>query len=492
MSEEMCFLNLITFHKMNRSSFLQISFVLLIPFVLLGCTPITSDIVEKESPFVFEELEHDFGVIKQSGGIVQHEFRFTYEGDEPMSIISTPGSCACTTAEISQKKFKNGDIGTLTVFFHPNLHAEPLGRFSKTVSLFTDPSLSPVPEVIVWQEIDLDLGEEFFELSNGDIALSTPVLEKEEMIEDAKNDHAHGPDDHGSIDEIANNGLVPVFDNKAADREYTLTAKEINGELDDGMQYLYWTYDGMVPGPFMRAREGDRIKVTLKNPESNHMPHSIDLHAVNGPGGGATDVYPGQEKSFEFLAMNPGVYIYHCGTQAVAEHITNGAYGLIVIEPKEGLSTVDKEFYVVQGEFYSILDRGEKGTTQMSGKKLEEEDPEFIVFNGRVGALGGDRALQAEVGDSIRLFVGNGGVSKVSSFHVIGEIFDTVYPEGGTPVQQNIQTTLIPAGGATIVEFTVDVPGTYKLVDHALARLTKGAVAELVVTGEEDLEVFSR
>jgi nitrite reductase (NO-forming) len=470
---------------------------LAMPFLLMGCT--SADITHEESQvsvglFVFEEAEHDFGVIKQSGGIVQYDFIFTYEGDDPIKVLSTPGSCACTTAEISAEDFKKGDTGTLTVFFHPNLHAEPLGRFSKTVSLFTEPALDPIPEVTVWQEIDLDLGEEFFEMSQmGSKDPENAGMFVEETVETVLTaDHAHSPTDHGKQDEIGHDGAVPSLDGSSKVREFTLTAKEINSELDDGMNYLYWTYDGVVPGPFLRAREGDRIKINFKNPETNHMPHSIDLHAVNGPGGGAVDISPGQEKSFEFTALNPGVYIYHCGTQAVAEHIANGAYGLIVIEPKEGFDKVDKEFYVVQSEFYPVLDRGEKGSTQLSGKKLRQEQPEFILMNGRVGSLTGDRALKANVGDKIRLFVGNAGVSKVSSFHVIGEIFDTVYPEGGTPVQHNIQTTLIPAGGATIVEFTVDVPGTYKLVDHALARLTKGAVAELVVTGETDESIFKQ
>jgi nitrite reductase (NO-forming) len=345
----------------------------------------------------------------------------------------------------------------------------------------------------VWQQIDLDLGEEAFELSRNTSNHDESEMPQREMDESDNHkdeEDSHGPEDHDAIDEIGHDGAVPPLGTTGKERSFTLTAKEINGTLDEGMTYLYWTYDGVVPGPFLRAKVGETIKVTLKNPASNHMPHSIDLHAVNGPGGGAVDVHPGQEKTFAFKTLNPGIYVYHCGTKEVAEHMTNGAYGLILIEQEEELPAVDKEFYVVQGEFYSILDKGQKGSTQFSGKKLKAEQPEFIVMNGRVGSLTGKRALQAKVGEKIRIFVGNGGVSKVSSFHVIGEIFDTVYPEGGTPIQQNIQTTVIPAGGATIVEFTVDVPGTYKLVDHALARLNKGAVAELVVTGEKQPHIF--
>lgn len=457
------------------------------PIFLSSCKSETSNTTpvsdqDTVSPFVFEDSEHDFGLIKQSGGIVQHDFHLTYRGEETITITSTPGSCACTKGEIDKKELKKGDRATLTVFFHPNLHAEPEGRFSKTVSLITEPSIVPIPEVTVWQEIDLDLGEGSFELSHmeSDEMRGQPH-EKRTSLPPDDLANSHGPEDHGRVEEIGHDGSVPALEKTSTVRAFTLTAKEINSDLDDGMKYLYWTYDGVVPGPFLRAQVGDTIKITLKNPVSNHMPHSLDLHAVNGPGGGATDVHPGEEKTFQFQALNPGIYIYHCGTKEVAEHMTNGAYGLILIEPKEELSPVDKEFYVVQGEFYSVLDKGQKGSTQLSGKKLKAEQPEFIVFNGRVGALTGERSLKAQVGDKIRVFVGNAGVAKVSSFHVIGEIFDSVYPEGGTPVQKDIQTTVIPAGGATMVEFTVDVPGTYKIVDHALARLNKGAVGELMV-----------
>jgi nitrite reductase (NO-forming) len=477
-----------------KKFFLLLSFSLL----LTGCNNALKEAPSTplSSPFVFEEKEFDFGTIKQSGGIVQHDFSFTYTGEAPITITSTPGSCACTTAEVDKKELSKGDSGVLSVSFNPNLHAEPEGRFSKTISIMTDPPLNPVPEVTVWQHIDLDLGEEAFELSrkndNHDDNETMPA--EKSMNDDHQDDEEdeHVPDDHEISNEIGHDGSVPPLENLGKKRSFTLTAQEINGTLDEGMTYLYWTYDGIVPGPFLRAKVGETIEVTLKNPSSNHMPHSIDLHAVNGPGGGAVDVHPGQEKTFSFKALNPGIYIYHCGTKEVAEHMTNGAYGLILIEPEEGLSPVDKELYVVQGEFYSILDKGQKGATQFSGKKLKAEQPEFIVMNGRVGSLTGERALKAQVGDKIRIFVGNGGVSKVSSFHVIGEIFDTVYPEGGTPAQHNIQTTVIPAGGATIVEFTVDVPGTYKLVDHALARLNKGAVAELIVTGKDQPSIFQR
>jgi len=282
--------------------------------------------------FVFEETEYDFGVIKQSGGIVEHDFNFTYVGEEPIVVTSTPGSCMCTTAEISQNEFQPGDSGVLTVYFHPNLHAEPEGHFFKSVLIMTDPSISPAPEVKVWQEIDLDLGEEFFELQA-----------------------PHEDDGHGH-DEVSVEPSVPAFVERSS-REIVMEAVELVDELDDGMEYQYFTYDGTVPGPFLRAKVGDEVTFTLKNAEDNVNVHSIDLHAVNGPGGGATEtqVYPGEEKTFTFEALNPGIYVYHCASPEVADHVANGMYGLILIEPEEGLDPVDREYYVMQGEFYPIL-----------------------------------------------------------------------------------------------------------------------------------------
>lgn len=426
-------------------------------FLLFSACQSTEEIKETDGQvFQFEEAEYDFGILKQSEGIVSHDFKFTYTGDEVITVNSTPGSCACTTAEISQNEFQPGESGVLTVYFDPNLHAEPEGVFYKSVIIMTNPAIDPAPEVKVWQEMDLDLGEEFFKLQAPDL-----------------------DDEHQNI---SVNPTVPAFV-ESKQRNIVLETVELTAELDDGMEYLYYTFNSTVPGPFLRAKVGDEITLTLKNsPESQNV-HSIDLHAVNGPGGGSTltQVFPGEEASFTFNALNPGIYIYHCATPSVADHITNGMYGLILVEPEGGLDPVDREFYVMQGEFYPILARGEEGTTQLSGEKMDDEDPEYIVFNGKVGGLSNENALTAKVGETIRLYVGNGGVSKSSNFHVIGEIFDTVYPEGGTPTTHNVQTTNIPAGGATIVEFTVNEPGTYLLVDHALSRLTKGAVGELIV-----------
>jgi nitrite reductase (NO-forming) len=244
----------------------------------------------------------------------------------------------------------------------------------------------------------------------------------------------------------------------------------------------------------LRVREGDTVEISLENYADNSVSHNIDLHAVNGPGGGAvgTNVAPGETKSFTFQALNPGLYIYHCATAPVPAHIANGMYGLILVEPEGGLPPVDREYYVVQGELYTAQPTGTQGHLDYSAQHAMDENPSYVVFNGAWQALTGDQALTAEVGERVRIYVGNGGPNLTSSFHVIGEIFDTVNIEGASEVSTNVQTTSVPAGGAAWVEFTVDVPGTYVLVDHALSRtFDKGSLGHLVVTGPEDPAIFS-
>ena len=274
-----------------------------------------------------------------------------------------------------------------------------------------------------------------------------------------------------------------------------LEVREVVKRLADGVEYLFWTFGGEVPGLFIRVREGDLVEFHLHNHPTSKMPHNIDLHAVTGPGGGAASSFtaPGHSSQFSFKAINPGLYIYHCATAPVGMHVANGMYGLILVEPKEGLPPVDKEFYVVQGDFYTQGKFGEEGLQAFDQEKAIDERPSYVLFNGSVNALVGDNALKAKVGERVRLFVGNGGPNLSSSFHVIGEIFDKVYAEGGVKVsQEQVQTTMIPAGGSTIVEFGLDVPGTFVLVDHALFRaFNKGALGMLKVEGPANLLVYS-
>ncbi|MBI2591476.1 MAG: multicopper oxidase domain-containing protein [Candidatus Brennerbacteria bacterium] len=317
-----------------------------------------------------------------------------------------------------------------------------------------------------------------------------------------------------------------------------LQTKEVIAELAPGVTYEYWTYNGAVPGPFIRAKEGDTVEIRLTHAEdghdhmgllnnnfftvdsfpiqtayangsheddghsaadprheiAGHAKHSIDLHAVEGPGGGAvlTQVGPEETKIFQFKATRPGIYVYHCASPHIPTHVANGMYGMILVEPKNGLSKVDREYYVMQGEFYTNGKFGEKGHQEFNLEKLKLEQPEYFVFNGRVGALTGERALRTKVGETIRLFFGVGS-HIASNFHIIGGILDKLYPEGDiiSPPHQNVQTTIVPPGGAIMTEFKLEVPGKYLLVDHSLSRaIDKGALGEIIVEGEDRPEIY--
>jgi nitrite reductase (NO-forming) len=271
----------------------------------------------------------------------------------------------------------------------------------------------------------------------------------------------------------------------------TLTTKEVTGYLADGKPYRFWTFNGSVPGPMIRVRQGDTVEVTLKNAPDSTVSHSIDFHAASGPdaGGDATQVAPGQSATFRFKALNPGVYLYHCMTMPVAEHIANGMYGLVVVEPPGGLPPVDREFYVVEGEIY-LQGTAQQHTPSFSMGHLLAAQPDYVVFNGSVGALQGAHGLTAHVGDRVRIFYGMAGPNLAASLHIIGVIFDRVYQEGATEPEHNVGVTLVPAGGTTMVEFTVRAPGKYSLIDHSFARVLKGAIGSLTVSGPSQPTVF--
>jgi nitrite reductase (NO-forming) len=287
---------------------------------------------------------------------------------------------------------------------------------------------------------------------------------------------------------------APISRGYATTVEANLEVIEKEMEIADGTTYRFWTFGGTVPGSFIRVREGDRVIFNLTNADDSQFPHNIDLHAVTGPGGGAAAsiTMPGDGTSFEFAALNPGLYVYHCAMPGmVGMHIANGMYGLILVEPKEGLPQVDNEFYLMQGDFYTTGRFGEKGLQGLDMNKASDERPDYVVFNGRVGATAGESALQVKKGETVRLFVGNGGPNLTSSFHVIGEVFDNVYKEGGTAVSHNVQTTVIPAGGASIVEFRAEAPGDFHFVDHAIFRAGKGALGTIHVDGTPDVAIFN-
>ena len=273
----------------------------------------------------------------------------------------------------------------------------------------------------------------------------------------------------------------------------SFTAKEYVGDIADGVKYHFWSFNGTVPGPMARVRVGDMVEFHLSNPKTNTQQHNIDIHAVNGPGGGAavSTVSPGESKVFTFKAQAPGLFIYHCAAGSIVDHISNGMYGLILVEPKGGLAKVDREFYVMESEFFAG-EPDKNGVAAFDITRGLAEHPTYVVFNGKQGGLMGANVLKAKVGETVRMYFGNIGPNGISSFHIIGEIFDKVYQEGGLggTVHTGIQTTLVPSAGATIVEFKVDVPGAYTLVDHSIFRVAKGAIGQLVVEGPENPKVY--
>lgn len=286
----------------------------------------------------------------------------------------------------------------------------------------------------------------------------------------------------------------PITRREPAHVKVNLVTQEVMGKIADGAAFKYWTFNGKLPGPMVRVRVGDTVEVTLHNPEDSMAMHNVDFHAVTGPGGGgvATLANPGETRTFTFKALKPGLYIYHCAAPIAAQHIANGMYGAILVEPEEGLPKVDREFYVVQGEIYTEEDHDAQGELTESITKLLDEDPEFYVFNGSFKALTGAKQLEAKVGETVRIYFGVGGPNKTSSFHVIGEIFDNVYEMGSltSPPVKDVQTVTVAPGGATVVDFKLEVPGDYVLVDHALSRVERGGAGILHVTGPEAKDIF--
>ena len=272
-----------------------------------------------------------------------------------------------------------------------------------------------------------------------------------------------------------------------------LETVEITGQLDDGSTYDYWTYNRKVPGPFIRVRVGDTVVVNLKNSPDSGMMHNIDLHAVSGPGGGAvaTMARAGETKGFTFKALHPGLYVYHCAVPMAAQHIANGMYGMILVEPPQGLPKVDHEYYVMQGEIYTEQPNGTKGELTQSIDKIFAEQPDYMVFNGAVDGLA-RKPLKAKAGQTIRVFFGDAGPDKESSFHIIGGLFDAVWPYGSfdAPPVKNVQTISVPPGGAAVVEYKPPLAGKFFLVDHALSRVEKGLKGTIEVSGEQRVDLY--
>lgn len=271
-----------------------------------------------------------------------------------------------------------------------------------------------------------------------------------------------------------------------------LAIQEVVGQMADGVGYKYWTFGGTVPGPMIRVRQGDTVELTLTNPPGVQMTHSINVHAAIGPGGGAVQIPPGQQNTFRFKADHPGVWVYHCMTPTVGMHVANGMFGMVVVEPPDGLPPVDREFYVMQSDAYLQGDPSLPGLHDFAFDKLLKEQPDYVVYNGSVGSLTDERSMMARVGERVRFFFGVGGPALDSAFHIVGLAWDQVHPEGATETVTNVQTTLVPPGGATMTEFTTSVPGLYMMEDHHINRLEKGAFAHFVVQGPDNPDVFEQ
>src|SRR5215469_802104 len=294
---------------------------------------------------------------------------------------------------------------------------------------------------------------------------------------------------------IAPNVPPPIRRNAQRRVVVNWTIKEGQAEIAPGVIYDdYWGFEGKVPGPLLRVREGDLVEIHLTNGLNSMHSHNIDFHFVSGPGGGASalNVAPGETAVLEARAMMPGFYMFHCASPDIPVHIANGMYGFVLVEPAEGLPSVGKEFFVVQSEIYAH--DGKTGHQSFDVDRGERMDPQYIVFNGAVGSLLKANAPHVPLNQSVRVYVGNAGPNLVSSFHVIGQIFDNVYREGDliSPPAHGLQTTLIPAGGSSVVEFTPRVPGSFLLVDHSIFRLHRGAAGSIIVDGDKQLasEIF--
>lgn len=284
---------------------------------------------------------------------------------------------------------------------------------------------------------------------------------------------------------------IPLNIERVGEHEVNIemTSQITDIEITKGNMYKAWTFNGEAPGPVIVVNEGDIINFTLKNMDPS-IPHSMDFHAVHAsPSKDFIDVMPNESGSFSYPANNPGVFMYHCGTKPVLAHIANGMHGTIIVKPKNGYPTdaeIDREFVIVQNEWYKYNDindftNGVPSNVVFSAKALKEGD---LNTNGTVGSLV-NTPLLAKVGDKIRIYVNNVGPNEVSSFHVVGTVFENVYIDGNPfNLMRGLQTVMLPASGGAVVEFTVTKEGSYPIVTHQFNHANKGGVGILKVTAD--------
>ncbi|WP_185958264.1 copper-containing nitrite reductase [Fodinibius sediminis] len=289
----------------------------------------------------------------------------------------------------------------------------------------------------------------------------------------------------------------PIRRNTPKTHEIELVSREVISEIEDGVQFHYLTFGGQVPGPFIRVRQGDTVILTHKSAPENVLLHNVDFHSVYGTGGGAeaTFVTPGQSQTIKFKAMYPGAYIYHCAVPRMDYHISSGMYGMMLVEPEEGLPEVDHEFYFGQNEIYSQQLAGEKGMHEFNFEDMRKETPQYVLLNGEKQAITANRrgALKVKKGEKARIFFVNGGPNLSSSFHPIGNVWTKTWREGAiaSNPERFVQTALVPPGSCGIFEMDFPVASTVHLVDHALSRVAnKGMMGDIIVEGPEDPEIF--
>ena len=292
----------------------------------------------------------------------------------------------------------------------------------------------------------------------------------------------------------------PVDWDEPRTHEVTLESIEVTAEIEPGVTIDYMTYDGQIPGPMIRVREGDTVELTFEVPDEHNVDmHNVDLHAVYGPGGGAvaTTLNPGDDPAtITFRADYPGVHIYHCAVPAMDQHISRGMVGAILVEPEEGRPAVDRELYFGQHEVYTNGEAGEEGHHTFDFDASADEDPTYVLLNGEAYGYtedGQHGPVHAETDERIRIYLANGGPNFTSAWHPIGNVWTNMYRDGDlvSDPARYVETTPVAPGTVACAEIDTPVPGPVKLVDHALSRVVhRGLLAVIDVEGEPNPDVY--
>ncbi len=254
-------------------------------------------------------------------------------------------------------------------------------------------------------------------------------------------------------------------------------------EIAPGVKYNVWAFGGehSAPGPIVHVRQGQTVEFTLVN--GGAIPHSMDFHAARiAPNRAFVDVAPGESFTFRFKAGDPGVFMYHCGTKPVLAHIANGMYGAIVVDPAPALPKADREYVLVASEWYLSTD-GLTEPASLDMAKARAMQPDWTSFNGYAAQYVA-HPLTADPGDLVRFYVVDAGPSLTTAFHVVGTMFNRVYPNGDMNPDHSlsgVQTVDVPAGGGAVFEVKIDEPGLYPFVSHAFAHVDLGQVGILKV-----------